>query len=295
MATKSKKTGGTMNGKALRASVGKALAKAKSTKAKAAAARVTEWETGRPSTPVVEVVDVTKDVMGALEQQATARRRPAKAKPAADVAALANADIAPHAVDMVAKASVEEASVASRIAANVAAQAKQDAEERAAIAVYSYAERLGIAADDVVRTATASGEIESLVAEAGMEITDTVVWLAMQKFREFDAKYVRPNSPKTRLPGPTSGKGPKAAKAEGTARVQVFGYSATAVIRALRATCGMEFSQIRSVLDAMGATTVADATIRAQMAGGGLTRGEPAPLTEKQIDAAKEAAGLVTA
>ena len=285
MATKSKKTGGTMNGKALRASVGKALAK--SAKPKAAKARMTESETGRPSTPVVEVVDVTKDVMGALEQQAKATKAKAKATKAKAVP--------PADADKVAKATAGGETIAAKIAANVAAQAKQDAEERAAIAVYSYAERLGIVATDVVRTATAAGEIESLVTEAGMEITDTVVWLASQKSREFDAKHVRPNSPKTRLPSPTSGEGAKAAKAEGTARVQVFGHSTTAVIRALRATCGMEFSQIRSVLDAMGAATVADGTIRAQMAGGGLTRGEPAPLTEKQIETAKEAAGLVTA
>jgi len=275
-APKAKRVKGTagdgFTGEALRVAVAKSvasgerIAKAKSTtkpdakpkpkpkpKPKTVAAGPTEWETGRPSTPVAEVVDVTNEVMGVLEQQA------------------------------------------KRIAVNVAAQAKQDAEERAAIVVYAYAERVGIDAADVVQTATDTGEMDSLVAEAGMEITDTVVWLAAQKAREFDTKYVRPNSPTSRLRNTESVDKPKASKAGGIARVQVFGHAATAVIRALRATCGMGFSQIRSVLDAMGAATVADATIRAQMTGGGLTRGEPAPLTEKQIDAAKEATGLVTA
>jgi hypothetical protein len=75
--------------------------------------------------------------------------------------------------------------------------------------------------------------------------------------------------------------------------VAVFGHAATAVIRALRATCGMGFAQIRNVLDAMGAGSVADATIRAQMAGEGLKRGEPAPLTAEQIEKAKVAAVAV--
>jgi hypothetical protein len=168
-------------------------------------------------------------------------------------------------------------------------------EDKAADAVYAYAEKLGIDVDDVVRIAKSCEEYDMLAALAGGEITERVVWLASQKAREFNGRVVRPHSPKTGL---GSVKRP-ARKADGEAsigkaRVAVFGHAATAVIRALRATCGFGFAQIRNVLDAMGAASVADATIRAQMAGNGLTRGEPASLTEAQIEQAK-AASVVAA
>lgn len=235
----------------------------------------------------VAVVDVTAEVMAAVEKPKRQRRPKDADRRVVE---------APTAVVEETTPDVVGVGLAEKIAANVEAQAKQDAEERAAIAVYAYAERLGIDVADVVRVSQDAGEYDTLLAEAGAEITDVVVWLAAQKARQFDTKYVRPFAPST---------GRRAAKAEraageaaggsGKARVQVFGHAATAVIRALRATCGMDFTQIRSVLNAMGADSVADATIRAQMAGGGLTRGEPAPLTEKQIDDAKDASGLVTA
>jgi len=268
MATKSKKTETILTGKSLRASVAKAVTKAKETVTKAKAT-VTKATKAKPkATPVVEVVDVTKEVMGALEQQAKAKpKAKAKAKPVADVVALANAGIPPH----------------------VAVEVADGAEAKAADAVYGYAESLGIDIGDVVRIAKSCGEYAGLVEKAGMEITDRVVWLAGQKAREFDAKHVRPNSPTTGL-SKTATANRGAAKGKtggGKARVTVFGHAATAVIRALRASCGMGFAQIRNVLDAMGADSVADATIRAQMAGEGRKRGEPATLTAEQIEKAK--------
>ena len=282
MATKSKKTEATMTGKSLRASVGKALTKAKATVTKAKAK-----ETATKATPVVEVVDVTKEVMGVLEQQAKATKgkrlstKEAKAveqahgkefaaaleKTAADVVTLSNAGIPPH--------------VAAEVATVVEATQGEEVEAKAADAVYGYAESLGVDIGDVVRFAKSCGEYAGLVEKAGMEITDKVVWLAGQKAREFDAKHVRPNSPKTGLSSTaTANRGAAKAKTGGgKARVTVFGHAATAVIRALRASCGMGFAQIRNVLDAMGADSVADATIRAQMAGDGRKRGEPATLT----------------
>jgi len=245
MATKSKKTEATMTGKSLRASVGKALTKAKATvtKAKATVTKAKAKETATKATPVVEVVDVTKEVMGVLEQQAKAT----KGK----------------------RLSTKEAKAVEQAHG-------EEVEAKAADAVYGYAESLGVDIGDVVRIAKSCGEYAGLVEKAGMEITDKVVWLAGQKAREFDAKHVRPNSPKTGLSSTaTANRG--AAKAK--ARVTVFGHAATAVIRALRASCGMGFAQIRNVLDAMGADSVADATIRAQMAGDGRKRGEPATLT----------------
>ena len=243
MATKSKKTEATMTGKSLRASVGKALTKAKATVTKAKAK-----ETATKATPVVEVVDVTKEVMGVLEQQAKAT----KGK----------------------RLSTKEAKAVEQAHG-------EEVEAKAADAVYGYAESLGVDIGDVVRFAKSCGEYAGLVEKAGMEITDKVVWLAGQKAREFDAKHVRPNSPKTGLSSTaTANRGAAKAKTGGgKARVTVFGHAATAVIRALRASCGMGFAQIRNVLDAMGADSVADATIRAQMAGDGRKRGEPATLT----------------
>jgi hypothetical protein len=281
MTTKSKKTEATMTGKSLRASVGKALAKAKATVTKAKAtvtkakATVTKATKAKPkATPVVEVVDVTKQVMGVLEQQAKATKgkRPSTK---ADVVTLANAGIPPH--------------VAAEVATVVETKQGEEAEAKAADAVYGYAETLGIDIGDVVRIAKSCGEYAGLVEKAGMEITDKVVWLAGQKAREFDAKYVRPNRPKTGLSSmATANRGAAKAKTGGgKARVTVFGHAATAVIRALRAYCGMGFAQIRNVLDAMGADSVADATIRAQMAGEGRKRGEPATLTAEQIEKAK--------
>lgn len=280
MATKSKKTDKTMTGKTLRASVGKALAKVK------AKATVTERETGRPSAPVVEVVDVTKEVMGVLEQQAKATKGKRLSQNEAKAVEQA------HGKEFV--AALEETA-----AAVVEATQGEDAEAKAADAVYAYADSLGMDIGDVVRISKSCGEYAGLVEKAGMEITDRVIWLAGQKAREFDAKHVRTHSP-------TSGLGKSAAANRGAAkgksggdsakaRVTVFGHAATAVIRALRASCGMGFTQIRNVLDAMGADSVADATIRCQMAGEGRKRGEPAALTAEQIEKAKAASVAVAA
>jgi hypothetical protein len=267
MSTKSKKTDKTMTGKTLRASVGKALTKAKAT--------VTKAKAKPKATPVVEVVDVTKEVMGALEQQAKAKRLSTKEAKA------------------VKQAHGKEFAEALEKTAATVVEATQGEEAKAADAVYAYADSLGIDIGDVVRISKSCGEYAVLVEKAGMEITDRVVWLAGQKAREFDAKHVRPHSP-------TSGLGKSATAKRGAAkgnsgdgsakaRVTVFGHAATAVIRALRASCGMGFAQIRNVLDAMGADSVADATIRCQMAGEGRKRGEPATLTTEQIEKAKAA------
>ena len=248
-----------MGGEALRASVGKALKAVKGKQAK-------------PAVEVIEVIDVTDKVMGVLEQQANAR----KAKPRR------------------AKAKVEAVAVVEAVATPATPDADggwvEASEDKAADAVYAYAEKLGVDINDVVRIAKSCEEYDMLAALAGTEITDRVVWLAAQKAREFNGRVVRPHSPKTGLGSvkqPTRKADGEASI--GKARVAVFGHAATAVIRALRATCGMGFAQIRNVLDAMGAESVADATIRAQMAGGGMTRGEPAPLTAAQVEQAKSA------
>lgn len=179
--------------------------------------------------------------------------------------------------------------------------AEVDAEAVAADAVYAYAEKLGIDIADVVRIAKSCEEYDMLVGLAGMEITERVLWLASQKAREFDARVVRPNAKSvgSSLAGLSTAKAPKAPRAPkadgkpaGTPRQEVFGFAATAVIRALRATCGMTFAQIRNVMDAAGAEIV-DGTIRAQMAGGGLGRGEPAKLTEEHIAKAKAMASAM--
>jgi hypothetical protein len=283
MATKNKKTETILTGKSLRASVAKAVTKAKETVTKAKAT-VTKATKAKPkAAPVVEVVDVTKEVVGALEQQAKAKRlstKEAKAVKQAHGKEFAEA---------LEKTAAKAEPVAVEFAPVVKAPVADGAEAKAADAVYGYAESLGIDIGDVVRIAKSCGEYAGLVEKAGMEITDRVVWLAGQKAREFDAKHVRPNSPTTGL-SKTATANRGAAKGKtggGKARVTVFGHAATAVIRALRATCGMGFAQIRNVLDAMGADSVADATIRAQMAGEGRKRGEPATLTAEQIEKAK--------
>jgi hypothetical protein len=131
------------------------------------------------------------------------------------------------------------------------------------------------------------------------EIGERIVWLAKRKASDLDKRYVRPYRQKTGLT--TDRSAAKVARApkmndDGTprepskSRCNVFGFAATAAIRALRATCGLTFAQIRNVLDHLGAESVADATIRAQMAGGGTGRGEPAPLNGEQIAKAKELA-----
>jgi len=254
--TKSKAKADDMGGAALRASVGKALKVAKVKQAKQA----------------VEVIDVTDKVMGVLEQQANARKtKPRKAKPVAVVEPVA----IPATLDT----------------DNGWVEASED---KAADAVYAYAEKLGIDVVDVVRVAKSCEEYDMLAALAGTEITERVVWLAAQKIRSFNGRVVRPHSPKTGVGGVKQpSRKATGEAATGKARVTVFGHAATAVIRALRATCSMGFAQIRNVLDAMGAESVADATIRAQMAGNGLTRGEPASLTDSQFEQAKAASVAV--
>jgi hypothetical protein len=226
----------------------------------------------------IEVVDVTHEVMGAIEAATPAKGKGKKAK------------AAPAPVVVV------EATPAE---VNPVDATPVDAETKAADAVYAYAEKLGIDTADVPRIAKACGEADMLAGLAGMEITDRVVWLASQKAREFDNRVVKPHRPSTGLGRVTkakrtvAGTGDGSEASTGKARVVVFGHAATAVIRALRATCSMGFAQIRNVLDAMGASSVADATIRAQMAGGGLTRGEPAELSAEQVEQAKQASQAV--
>ena len=260
---------------------------AKAAAPKAPKAKAPKAEAKKASEPAAEPT-VLKSILGDAFGLTPAKKAKASKKAKAPVAV----EIAPV---------VEPAPV--EIAPAVEPVAEVDAESVAAAAVYAYAEKLGIDVADVVRISKSCGEHDMLVAMAGMEIGERVVWLASQKAREFDSRVVRPRSKSvsSSLAGLSTAKAPKAPRAvkadgkpAGTPRQEVFGFAATAVIRALRATCGMSFAQIRNVMDAAGAEIV-DGTIRAQMAGGGLTRGEPAKLSAEHIEKAKAMASAMPA
>ncbi|CAB4169289.1 hypothetical protein UFOVP898_67 [uncultured Caudovirales phage] len=276
----------------------------------------------------IVVTDVTEMVMGALQkaerktwptlnEQATVEEitapvvdaAPVKPKrvrkPKADAAPVVEAPVVVEEAPVVEEAAAE----AMGLSTTVDAFPTEEAEARAAEAVYQYGEKLGIDIDEVVRISKVCGEYEMLKALAGLtgneEIGERIVWLAKRKASDLDKRYVRPYRVKSGLSTDRS-TAPKVSRApkvndDGTirepskSRCDVFGFSATAAIRALRATCGLTFAQIRNVLDALGAESVADATIRAQMAGGGTGRGEPAPLNGEQIAKAKELASQLAA
>lgn len=299
MATKISKTAVSKNvasGKRLRAAVGKALKVVAGGKASKAKAKPED-----EASKVVEVVEKAKAVKAKAAKPLAPefpKAGKAKAKPVA-VVATPVAVVEPVAKPKKAKAT--KAKVEAVVVEAVAVTVDEAAETKAADAVYEYAEHLGIDIGDVVRLAKTVGEYHVLREKAGMEITDRVVWLAAKKAREWDAKFVKPYSPTTGLGrAPASkkvagGKATKAGGGEGKARATLFGHAATAVIRALKATCGMGFAQIRNVLDAMGAEAIKDTTIRAQMSGGGRRHGEPAPLTAEQIEKAKSVAAVAPA
>jgi len=231
----------------------------------------------------VEVIDVTHEVMGMIESASPRANKGRKSK-ATTVVVKATPVVVEATPDVEMPADLDSNSGWVEVA-----------EDHAACAVYAYAEKLGIDTADVQRIATACNEMDMLVGLAGMEISERVVWLAGQKAREFDTRAVKPHRPLVAI-GRVSTAKPASDGSEAStsrARVVVFGQAATAVIRALRATCGMGFAQIRNVLDTMGANSVADATIRAQMSGGGLKRGEPAALSAEQVEQAKQASQAV--
>lgn len=295
----------------------KAAPKAKTTKGTKAKPRFIE------GAAEAVLVDVTQEVLGAIEAKAeTKSKRPRLGQRLADAKAKRAAAAPVEAAPVEAAPAVEAETAAAEEAVgfpsseDAAAEAMgltgpatdpaddlptEEAEAKAADAVYQYGEKLGIAIDDVCRIAKTCGEYDLLVSLAGMEITERIVWLAKRKASDKDAQWAkyRPRTglstgtglsatggeaKRTRAPAVNDDGTPRAPKA----RCSVFGHAATAAIRALRATCGLTFAQIRNVLDALGAEAVADATIRAQMAGGGTGRGEPAPLTAEQIAKAKE-------
>lgn len=76
-------------------------------------------------------------------------------------------------------------------------------------------------------------------------------------------------------------------------RGELFGYSITAVLRAL-GKVGWKFKETRDALNNLSLNGIADATIRAQLfAGRHGTRGEPAPLSKKNLSMIKSAAKAV--
>jgi len=170
--------------------------------------------------------------------------------------------------------------------------ASQPNYEEAAKALFDYCDEAGVSVQHAVQHAKATGNLDSLEVRAGRDICCRVIAHAQRMEREYRERVVAPRSPKITATKASSSpnKGRSAGKPSGSPRQQIFGFSATAAIRGIANHCGFGFREIRAVLDGLGATWVADGTIRCQMADKGTRRGTPAALTKAQQEEAKKLA-----
>lgn len=170
--------------------------------------------------------------------------------------------------------------------------ASQPTCEEAAKVIFEYCDEQGISVKDAVKHAKVTGNLDSLEVRAGRDICAKVITYAQRMEREYRERVIVPRMPKIAAKKAPSSprKEPSASKASGSPRQQIFGVSATAAIRGIANHCGFGFREIRAVLDGLGATWVADGTIRCQMADNGTRRGTPAALTKAQQEEAKKLA-----